>query len=481
MRQAARTSLLGLALGLVLACAAPALAATTGARSGQVDGTQACLTKQFGEKELQKLVAGAPYNGSDAVKFKACGLTGPQAMALFQQVGKGNTQGQTQSGGNGSQGKSQPSGGPQGGSFSDQMSGGRCTGKGGKLTAPLVDASKLAYIYPYGGMILAHITPVDHTYFYYPQDSQTAAPAGSYLVTSPASGTIVAVGKLDSDYRVVLEVSCDVYVILIHVQELKGPLARFNSLPRGGSGSGRIPVKAGELIADDSAAPGFDFSVHDGRVSLKGLLNPAAYASTENWKIHTVDPAAYWTPSIWAGYAAKLLRTAAPRVGKLDYDVAGTASGNWFQQGTNGYQGLQTTPKIVKPHDMRGYWDGHLALAKDPVDPSAIVISTGDYDGCACQFAVVGNTPAPEKVTAASGIVVYAVAQRELIDPKTGQPIADMRKPPIGYKVRPHNEVSGLLAIRVNKDATLTVEKLPGVTDPKSFTGFGANARTYER
>ena len=481
MRQAARTSLLGLALGLVLACAAPALAATTGARSGQVDGTQACLTKQFGAKKLQKFLAGAQYNGTDAVKFKACGLTGSQAMALFQEVGKGNTQGQAQGGSTGSQGKSQPSGGTQGGSFSDQLSAGRCTGKGGKLTAPLVDASKLAYIYPYGGMILAHITPVDHTYFYYPQDSQTAAPAGSYLVTSPANGTIVAVGKLDSDYRLVLEVSCDVYVDLIHVQELKGPLAKYNSLGRGKSAGDRVTVKAGELIADDSSSPGFDFSVHDGRVSLKGLLNPAAYASTENWKIHTVDPAPYWTPSIWAGYAAKLLRTAAPRVGKLDYDVAGTASGNWFQQGTNGYQGLQTQPKLVKPTDMRGYWDGHLALAKDPVDPSAIVISTGDYDGCACQFAVVGNTPAPEKVTAASGIVVYALAERELIDPQTGQPIADMRKPPIGYKVRARNEAAGLLAVRVNKDATLTVEKLPGVTDPKLFTGFGANAKTYVR
>ena len=87
----------------------------------------------------------------------------------------------------------------------------------------------------------------------------------------------------------------------------------------------------------------------------------------------------------------------------------------------------------------------------------------------------------PEKVTAASGIVVYALAERELIDPKTGQPIADMRKPPIGYKVRARNEAAGLLAVRVNKDATLTVEKLPGVTDPKLFTGFGANAKTYVR
>ena len=87
----------------------------------------------------------------------------------------------------------------------------------------------------------------------------------------------------------------------------------------------------------------------------------------------------------------------------------------------------------------------------------------------------------PEKVTAASGIVVYALAERELIDPKSGQPIADMRKPPIGSKVRPRNEVAGLIAVRVNKDATLTVEKLPGITDPKLFAGFGANAKTYVR
>ena len=34
---------------------------------------------------------------------------------------------------------------------------------------------------------------------------------------------------------------------------------------------------------------------------------------------------------------------------------------------------------------------------------------------------------------------------------------------------------------RVNKDGTLTVEKLPGVTDPAQFTGFGPNAKTYVR
>ena len=479
MRREMRSSLLGIVLGLALVCAAPTFAAARAARSSAEDPVRVCMTKQFGEKKIEAFLAGAPYDGSDLPKFKACGFSGPQAMALFKKIGP---QGQGQNGGQGQQGGSQgPQGGPsQSGSFSDQMSNGQCQGKGGKLTAPVVDASKLAYIYPYGGMIGAHITPVDHTYFYDPQSSNESVAAGSYLVTSPADGAIVQVGKLDSDYRLVLEVSCDVYVILIHVQELKGPLAKFNSLPRGGSGSGRFPVKAGEVIADDSGAPGFDFSVHDARVNLKGLLNPAAYATTENWKIHTVDPANYWTPAIWATYAAKSLRTAAPRAGKLDYDVAGTASGNWFVQGTHGYQGLQTQPKLVKPGDQRGYWDTHLALAPDPVDPSAIVVSVGDYDGCACQFAVIGNTPLPVKVTAASGIVVYALGQRGLFDPKTGQGV-DPRNPPAGYKVRAGGTVLGLLAIRVNKDGTLTVEKLPGVTDPKSFTGFGANAKTYER
>lgn len=481
MRQALRAALVVGALAL--ACAAPSLAATTATPSGGPDDKlEACLMKQFGLKRLEAFVKGAPYNGSDVAKFKACGLTPQQAMALFRQVaqgeardGGGDGQGSGGSGTSGNRG-----GGSQGGSLSDQLSAGRCTGKGGRLTAPLVDPSQLSHIYPYGGMILAHVTPVDHTYFYYPEQSQTPVAAGSYLMTSPANGTIVSIGKLDTDFRLVLEISCDLYVIVIHVQELKGPLARYNSLGRGRSSGDRVPVKAGEVIADDSGAPGFDFSLHDGRVMLKGLLKPESYAS-EAWKVHTVDPARYWTPAIWSKLAAKLLRTAAPRVGKLDYDVKGTASGNWFQQGTNGYQGLQSQPKLVKPKDMRGYWDGHLTLAKDPVDPSAVVISTGDYDGCACQFAVVGNRPAPEKVTAASGTVVYALAERVLIDPKTGQPVQDVVRPPIGYKVRPNSVVAGLIAVRVNKDGTLTVEKLPGVTDPAQFTGFGPNAKTYVR
>lgn len=484
MRQALRAALV---IGaLAFACAAPSLAATTARPAGGPDEKlEACLMKQFGVEKLKAFVKGAPLNGSDAVKFKACGLTPQQAMAVFRQFAQGEgRQGGGGGSGGGPGGGGQTGGGSGGGSGGGdavgRARGGRCTGKGGRLTAPLVDASQLSHIYPYGAMHLAHITPVDHMYFFYPEQSQTPVAAGSYLVTSPANGTIVSIQMLDSDFRLVLEISCDLDVILIHMQELKGPLARYNSLGRGQSSNDRVAVKAGELIADDSGSPGFDFSLHDDRVTLKGLLKPESYEA-ESWKVHTVDPARYWTPAIWSKLAAKLLRTAAPRVGKIDYDVKGTASGSWFQQGTNGYQGVQSQPKIVKPTDMRGYWDTHLALARDPVDPSAIVISTGDYDGCACQFAVVGNRPAPEKVTAASGIVVYALAKRVLIDPETGQPIQDESRPPIGYKVRPSSVVAGLIAVRVNRDGTLTVEKLPGVTDPAQFTGFGPNAKTYVR
>ena len=60
-----------------------------------------------------------------------------------------------------------------------------------KYGASIGDTSKMSHIYPMGGMIQTHITPVDHIYVYYPQTSEDhSVAAGSYLVTSPADGTI---------------------------------------------------------------------------------------------------------------------------------------------------------------------------------------------------------------------------------------------------------------------------------------------------
>ena len=52
---------------------------------------------------------------------------------------------------------------------------------------------------------------------------------------------------------------------------------------------------------------------------------------------------------------------------------------------------------------------------------------------------------------------------------------------PIGYDLVPGQAVLGLVAVQVNADETLTVEVMPGATDPATFKGFTATKRIYRR
>lgn len=61
-----------------------------------------------------------------------------------------------------------------------------------------------------------------------------------------------------------------------------------------------------------------------------------------------------------------------------------------------------------------------------------------------------------------------------------GRPVDEMH-PSKGYKLRAGGEIAGLLALQLLEDGSLKVEKLPGVTDPKSFTGFSDKAKIYVR
>ena len=61
-----------------------------------------------------------------------------------------------------------------------------------------------------------------------------------------------------------------------------------------------------------------------------------------------------------------------------------------------------------------------------------------------------------------------------------GTPFDSMR-PVKGYTVHPGEKVEGVLAIRLNADGTMTVQKMPGATSASAFTGFTSDALTYVR
>ena len=91
--------------------------------------------------------------------------------------------------------------------------------------------------------------------------------------------------------------------------------------------------------------------------------------------------------------------------------------------------------------------------------------------------------PAPDKLTAASGMVVYALSQLNFIDPP-GSParLQGGRAPfPVGYTLSQEGYRMGVVALQVNSDKSLSVEINSTITSPKEFLAFTAAKRTYNR
>ena len=430
------------------------------------------------------LAACGGSSGSSAEQYKGCknegevaqGADGTPLKCVMNSAGE--LMWDVDGGGNGMQG-----GVPQNlaGVF-----GGQCSADGPQTySAGIGDAAQWSHIVPLGAMISSHITPVDHIYVYYPQGSENSAP-GTFTVTSPADGTIVSVEDFQKsndypypDYRVVISHSCDLYSVFIHVGELQGKAAEAAAgAAASGSWSGSIPVSAGEVIADESAQPGFDFSTFatDAQVDM---INPASYAQKEQWKQYTANPFDYFPAEVKASYEAKSLRTVAPVGGTIFHDVADTAQGNWFVKDTNGYMGLGDQKASYNNHGKiaHGYWDTHLAFAPDNVDPTAFIYSIGDWEGCPCQFMSVGNVD-PSSVKAGGAPSVVDLVEYEYVAPDGSR--MDPSKPVRGYTLKGGTAIVGSIAFQVNSDGTMMVEKRPG-KDAASFTGFGPDAKTYVR
>lgn len=365
--------------------------------------------------------------------------------------------------------------------------GGECDEKGPtQYSTGFGDVSQMSHIVPLGAMTTSHITPVDHIYVYFPNGSDNSA-AGTYTVTSPADGSVITVEDFQRtneypypDYRVVIQHSCDLYSVFIHVGELQGPLADAASKAKanGGAWTGSIPVKAGDVVADDSEKPGYDFSTF-ATSAKQTMLNPQSYAEKESWKPYTANPFDFVPSDMKSAYEAKSLRTVNPIGGTIFYDKDGTAQGSWFVKNTNGYKGLGDQQASFNNHGKvaHGYWDTHLSLAPDHVDPTAFIYSIGDWEGCPCQFMSVKNID-PQSIKASSTPTVIDLVEFEYMKPDGS--LMDRLNPVRGYKLEPRSKIVGSIALQLNNDGSLTVEKRPS-QPASSFTQFSSNAQTYVR
>jgi hypothetical protein len=351
------------------------------------------------------------------------------------------------------------------------LSNGQCTGSGTKpLTHAPMNVQDVSDIQPMGLTVGAHVTPVDHEYYY---GSNQNAPVDTYPVYADADGTIAAVEKAQNgnyyNWWITIAHSCT-FLSNYNLMTSIAPNI-LAALPAGwgpnSNGNVHIPVKSGQLIGY-VGHQSLDFQVWNTQVNLKGFLHPIAYNNAEPWKVNTVAPLDYFTTAVKSQILPLYVRTAAPLDGKIDYDVNGEAVGNWFLTGTNGYAGTGTP-------GSPGYYDSHLSLTYDYVDPTALIFSTGDYQGQQTQFAVMGNIDWT-KITPSSGVVKVQLASI-MHETSSGQVWSGQ----LAHNITMHpGSAQATALLQMTGDQTMKVEVFPGKT-PAQVTGFDSSSKTYDR
>ncbi|MEE8483838.1 MAG: hypothetical protein V3S46_04490 [Nitrospinota bacterium] len=353
----------------------------------------------------------------------------------------------------------------------------QCDGSGPvTFGASPLDVSDLMYIQPMGLVTGSHVTPVDHQYWTtvgVTNENWYTEP-GKFAVYTPAAGYIIAIEKFeDYDYRVIIEHTCSIYTIFIHLGGLSDKVVSASEFTGGGDGGhsysyNRISLSEGEAFAT-VGYQSFDFSVHDTDVTLTGFITPSLYTA-EAWKIHTVDPFDYFPEPLRSQLIAKSLRSAEPLGGKIDYDISGRLVGNWFVENTNGYEGTNAS----------AYWRTHLSVVYDYIDPSQVRVSIGDFGGTEVQYGVKGNAPDPADVSVASGVVTYELVSSDYYLGSSSE-LWDRATYAGNITARNNDaDVRGVALFQMTEDNKLTAEFFPDQT-ASEITGFTQAAKIYER
>jgi hypothetical protein len=273
----------------------------------------------------------------------------------------------------------------------------RCEGTGTVMFAnspmKIEDIHSLS---PYGQIVGGHLTPIDHMYFE-PKDRSLGRDVYEVRAIQDAyifSISVREVGaesqeRQDPDFRLDMVHTCTFGSYFDLVTSLSPTL---DSIWDNGNFEG-TSVKAGDLIGYVGAQT-LDFGVYNYAEPLD-FINPKAY-QREPWKIYTHDPFPYFPLEIRDKLLNKMIRKVEPRIGRINYDVDGTLSGNWFEVGTDFYNGV----------DKSKYWDGHFSLSLNPIDPSFWQIGIGSLNTEANNFIIQGS-PDPLDVTVEHGKQIY--------------------------------------------------------------------------
>lgn len=350
--------------------------------------------------------------------------------------------------------------------FNRRYSQGKCQGEGiTTFTHSPMNIEDIGSIEPYGIMVDAHVIPTSHGYFS-PANFQSERDA--YPVYAIADGVIVHIahrgqfigddnkGKVTDEYQMYFEHSCTFYSyydlltsLSPEIEKEVGKLTGFENKRV------RIPVKAGQLVGRVGGQT-VDFAVWNFEKEPAYFANPKSYTWDED-RFFLEDMFAYFQEPIRTQLLAKNARLAEPRTGRVAYDKEGKLVGNWFKEGSGGFNGDQS--KREEPGYR--YWAGHLSISYDFIDPAQIKFSIGNFEGKSAQFSIVGNSPDPAEIGVESGPIKY-----ELVS--------------AGSQNTPDGSHQGTVLLQLIGPTKLKLELFPG-QGASQVNGFTNKDSLYER
>ncbi|MDB4907401.1 MAG: hypothetical protein JWO05_2185 [Gemmatimonadetes bacterium] len=280
-----------------------------------------------------------------------------------------------------------------------------------------------------------HTLPTDHIYFYGAIDTpQGLGSIGDRPVYAIADGLVqqVNVTTPPGDVKVWIGVTST-------FRYYYGHLFLDAGIVEG------TKVLAGQRIGHTGTSGALDLGVVNDQHDV-GYVAPDRYGETG----HTQSPLSFYTEPLRTQLYALVKRDGPEKDGRINYDIAGTLSGNWFRDNL--------------PLDTRSFggegWGHQASFAFDVYAPSVAKISIGGELAVEGQF----DIPVPEipwaSVTVASGMVTYRLTT---IDPN--------------YPERRLNDRGWLLAQMLSSSRVKLEAFLPG-PKPVAFT---VAAREYIR
>ena len=354
---------------------------------------------------------------------------------------------------------------------------GKCEGTGPVIfnNSPM-KIEDINFLMPYGQIVGGHITPIDHMYFYSLKGSggreayEVLAIQDAFIFNIETREIgVESQQKQEADYRLDMVHTCTFGSYFDLVTKLSPELEKKwrENRNQNGDFTGAY-VKAGEVIGY-VGEQSLDFGVYNYSNRLN-FINPEAYESVEPWKIYTDDPFLYFADDVRENLLKKMMRRSEPRIGRINYDVDGTLSGNWFEVGTNFYEGI----------DKSKYWDGHFSLSLNDIDPNYWQIGIGFLEVYENTFIIQGN-PIPLEVKVGSGKQIYElVTFRMFVENNPGkdwfrEPHEDGDTLSIGL-----GNVVGYVMLELIDTQLLQLEVFLN-TEKELIKEFTDQSRTYER